>query len=112
MRSPGKSSAKTHKPTIDKAAPAKPQATPPASAERPAYTRELSAAVRRQRKALGLTQIELGRYAGCGADFIYDLENGKPTLRLDKLLDVLATLGLQLVLESGKQRLRISEKLA
>jgi y4mF family transcriptional regulator len=73
----------------------------------------LATAVRKQRKALGLTQQEVSELAGCGPVFIYDLESGrKPTLRLDKLLDVLAVLGLQLALEPGKQRLRVGERLA
>ena len=68
----------------------------------------LATAIRDQRKALKLTQIELGRFAGCGVDFIYDLENGKSTIRLDKLMDVLLVLGLQLTLETGKQGLKAS----
>ncbi|MFL5359112.1 helix-turn-helix domain-containing protein [Archangium sp.] len=79
----------------------------------PAWLPALAGAVRRQRKALGLTQQEVSELAGCGPVFIYDLESGrKPTLRLDKLLDVLAVLGLQLTLEPGKQRLRVGERLA
>ena len=77
----------------------------------PSFALDLAAAVRKQRKVLKLTQIALGKFAGCGADFIYDLENGKPTVRLDKLIDVLTILGLQLTLEPGKQVLKISERL-
>lgn len=79
--------------------------------EKPDFSRDLAAALRRQRKALRLTQIELGHYAGCGPDFIYDLEQGKPTVRLDKLMAVLGVLGLQLTLETGKRGLAISGKL-
>lgn len=68
---------------------------------------ELAEAVRSRRKALGVTQLELSRLAGCGPVFLYALENGKGTLRLDKLLDVLAVLGLELVLRQGKGRLRV-----
>jgi HTH-type transcriptional regulator / antitoxin HipB len=67
----------------------------------------LAAALRDRRKALGITQIELARLARCGPDFIYDVESAKPTLRLDKLLDVLEVLGLELVLREGKSRLRV-----
>lgn len=66
---------------------------------------EVAQAVRTRRRALALTQIALAQLAGVGADFIYDVEQGKPTLRLDKLLDVLEVLGLQLRIESGKKRL-------
>lgn len=60
---------------------------------------ELAAEVRRKRKVLRLTQKELAELAGCGPDFLYDLERGKPTVRLDKLMPVLEVLGLRLRLE-------------
>ena len=66
-----------------------------------------AAAVRRRRKSVALTQRELSELAGCGLDFIYDVEAGKPTVRLNKLIDVLVVLGLELVLEEGKAGLRI-----
>ena len=72
----------------------------------------LSSAVRARRKALRLTQIDLSRLAGCGPDFIYDLEVGKTTLRLDKLLDVMKVLGLELVLRQGKDVLEVSSDIA
>lgn len=72
----------------------------------------LAEAVRDQRRRLGLTQLDVASLAGCGPVFIYDLESGKPTLRFDKLLDVLHVLGLQLVLGAGRQPLRVSEELA
>jgi y4mF family transcriptional regulator len=71
----------------------------------------LSSALRKRRKTLGLSQIQLGRFAGCGPDFIYDLEQGKPTLRLDKVLAVLSILGLQLTLGPGKSGVEIDERL-
>lgn len=66
---------------------------------------ELAKTVRSQRKSLNLTQKQLGLYAGCGALFVHELEKGKETVRLDKLLDVLKVLGLQLTLEPGKKGL-------
>jgi HTH-type transcriptional regulator/antitoxin HipB len=69
--------------------------------------RALARAVRERRKSLGVTQIELARLARCGPVFVYDVESGKTTLRLDKLLDVLHVLGLELVLAEGKSRLRV-----
>ncbi len=66
----------------------------------------LADAVRRRRKELGVTQIELAALAGCGPVFIYDLESAKTTLRLDKLLDVLDVLAPELVLRTGNARLR------
>lgn len=59
----------------------------------------LAAEVRGKRKALGLTQAELARLAGCGPVFLYAVERGKPTVRVDKLLDVLRVLGLELAVQ-------------
>ncbi len=70
----------------------------------------LGLALRRRRKALGLTQEELGRLAGCGLAFLYELESGKPTVRLDKLLAVLGVLGFELSLVEGKRRLGVDER--
>lgn len=72
-------------------------------------TQELGQAIRKQRKALRLTQAQLAQLAGCGLAFLYQLEKGKPSVRLDKLLDVLGVLGLQLRLESGRDVLLIEE---
>ncbi|MDQ3266818.1 MAG: helix-turn-helix domain-containing protein [Myxococcota bacterium] len=72
------------------------------------WEERLAVAVRARRKELGLTQRAVSDLAGCGPVFIYDLERGqKRTLRLDKLLDVLHVLGLELALEAGNQRLRV-----
>lgn len=70
------------------------------SPESPNWTAQLAATIRQRRKALKLTQSELAELAGCGPDFLYDVERAKPTLRLDKLLAVLNTLGLTLKVEA------------
>jgi len=67
----------------------------------------LAATARVRRKALGVTQIELARLAGCGPVFVYALETGKKTLRLDKLLDVLEVLGLEMVVKQGRGGIRV-----
>jgi len=54
---------------------------------------ELGAAIRARRKSQGLTQQELAGFCGCSAKFLTDLENGKPTVRLDKVLKVVMMLG-------------------
>lgn len=74
-------------------------------------TRRLGEAVRRRRKALGLTQKDLAEFAGCGVVYLYMLESGKATIRMDKLMDVLAVLGLGLKLVEGKEGLSIAEGL-
>lgn len=55
---------------------------------------QLAEAVITTRQAMGLTQVELGRRAGVGRKFVWQLERGKATLRVDKVLDVLRALGL------------------
>lgn len=63
----------------------------------------LGEAIARRRKGLGATQRDLAALAGCSEPFLVHLEAGKPTVRLDKLLDVLRTLGLELRLAAGKE---------
>ena len=46
-----------------------------------------------KRKAAGMTQHDLADRAGVGLRFIRDLEQGKQTLRLDKVNQVLALFG-------------------
>jgi y4mF family transcriptional regulator len=53
-------------------------------------------AVRTARKAMGLTQPALAAAAGVGLRFLVELERGKPTVRLDRMLLVLDALGLEL----------------
>lgn len=60
----------------------------------------LGAFVRSTRKAAQLTQPELALVAGTGVPFIVDLEHGKPTVQLGKVLDVLAALGITVTAES------------
>lgn len=64
---------------------------------------ELGAFVRTQRKRLALTQLDLAGVGNTGNRFIVDLENGKPTVQLQKVLDLMDLLGLEVVvrLRSG-----------
>jgi HTH-type transcriptional regulator / antitoxin HipB len=57
--------------------------------------------VRSRRKELGLRQGDLADLAGVSERFVYMLENGKETLQLDKVLAVLAALGLHLEIHRG-----------
>jgi len=50
---------------------------------------------------LGLRQAELAELAGCSTRFVHTVEAGKETLRLDKLVELLAALGLGLVVRRG-----------
>jgi y4mF family transcriptional regulator len=52
--------------------------------------------VRRKRKQIKITQIELADKAGVGLRFVRDLEQNKKTLRVDKVNDVLILFGCEL----------------
>ena len=56
-------------------------------------TEELILFIKHRRKQLGLTQEDLAKRAGVGLRFIRDLEQGKQTLRLDRVNQVLALFG-------------------
>lgn len=52
--------------------------------------------IKELRKAAKLTQVELAARAGVGLRFIRELERGKPTVRLDKINQVLEFFGYRL----------------
>jgi HTH-type transcriptional regulator/antitoxin HipB len=54
---------------------------------------DLGAALRAKRKALGLTQADLALAAGVGLRFVVELEAGKPTVQLLRVLRVIDALG-------------------
>jgi len=65
-------------------------------------TAALGKIVSAQRKAQGLTQIELAMLGQVGPRFIGELERGKGTVQCDKVLHVLSLLGLDVhVVERG-----------
>ena len=51
-----------------------------------------------RRRDLGLRQVDLALLAGVSERFVRELETGKPTVRLDKVLPVLEVLGLRFAL--------------
>ena len=53
----------------------------------------LAAFVKEKRKLLKLTQPEIAEKAGVGLRFLRELENGKESVRLDKVNQVLALFG-------------------
>lgn len=60
---------------------------------------DLGKLVRQLRAEQGLLQVDLAGLAGTGNRFIVDLERGKPTLQLQKVLDVLDLMGLEVVVQ-------------
>ena len=59
-------------------------------------TAQLGAAVRAARKQLKATQKELAMTSGTGLRFLIDLERGKSTCQIGKILQVLQALGLRI----------------
>ena len=57
-------------------------------------TKDVGLLIKTTRKAQGVTQEQLAGVANTGIRFISDLENGKPTIQVNKLLNVLSALGL------------------
>ena len=56
--------------------------------------------IRNRRKELGYTQAFLSEYSGLSVSFISDLENGKPTAELAKVLFLSSMLGLDVNVQS------------
>ena len=66
----------------------------------------LSLFIKEKRKQLKLTQPELAERAGVGLRFIREMEQGKKTLRLDKVNQVLAMFGSEMgVVEKIEKRI-------
>jgi HTH-type transcriptional regulator/antitoxin HipB len=65
---------------------------------------ELGALVRAQRKRLSLNQRDIAGLGNTGNRFIVELERGKPTVQLQKTLDVLDLLGLEVVVRERGSR--------
>lgn len=58
---------------------------------------QLSLTVKRLRKECGLTQEDLAMKSGVGLNFVRNLEQGKPTLRMDKVNQLLDLFNYELV---------------
>lgn len=59
-------------------------------------TNNISNLIKQKRKEVGITQAELSLRAGVGLRFIRELEQGKETLRLDKVNIVLDMFGYEM----------------
>ena len=58
---------------------------------------QLSLTVKQLRKEYGLTQEDLAMKSGVGLNFVRNLEQGKPTLRMDKVNQLLDLFNSELV---------------
>jgi y4mF family transcriptional regulator len=61
-------------------------------------TQAIGQIIRESRKRLGVTQKDLALTSGTGLRFVIDLEKGKETCQIGKVLTVLQTLGIQIAL--------------
>jgi len=61
---------------------------------------DLGKVAREQRKRLSLIQLDIAGMANTGNRFIVELEQGKPTVQLQKALAVLDLLGLEMVVRT------------
>jgi len=57
-------------------------------------TADIGLLIRKKRVGLGMTQAQLADITGNGTRFISELENGKQTMQIGKVLDTLQVLGL------------------
>ncbi|HEY5411367.1 MAG TPA: helix-turn-helix transcriptional regulator [Caulobacteraceae bacterium] len=57
---------------------------------------DLGRLIRRHREQRGLTQLQLSKSAGTGRRFVSELEGGKPTLELGRVLAVCRAVGVSL----------------
>ncbi len=58
---------------------------------------KVAAFIKQSRKAAGLTQKEFALRSGLGLRFVRDLEQGKPSVRMDKVNQALAMFGAEIV---------------
>jgi y4mF family transcriptional regulator len=65
--------------------------------------------IKELRKRSRLTQVEFSRRVGVGLRFIRDLEQGKPSVRLDKVNKVLKFLGHHLEIMSNHEPRTVSK---
>ncbi len=73
--------------------------------------RELAEAVRQRRQELGLTQPQVAELGGLSLVFVVRVEAGKSTVRLDRLIELMSTLGLRFRLEEGRDGIVIAHEL-
>jgi len=59
-------------------------------------TKDIGSIAKKKRKQLNMTQPQLAAVSGAGVRFISDMENGKPTMQVGKILGILHVLGLDI----------------
>ncbi|MER1940114.1 MULTISPECIES: transcriptional regulator [unclassified Castellaniella] len=64
---------------------------------------DLGQLIRVTRQAQALRQSDLAGLSGTGNRFIVDLEHGKPTMQLQKVLDMIDLLGLEVIIRCKRR---------
>lgn len=65
------------------------------------HTVLLGQAIAAERKRRRLTQTQLAELTNTSINFVSQVESGKKTAQMGKVIDILQILGLQLVIEKG-----------
>lgn len=61
--------------------------------------KSLGIEIRKRRKELQYTQTYIAEFTGLSVTFISDVENGKPTVELEKTLELIHILGMDVNVE-------------
>lgn len=64
---------------------------------------EIGKIIKNRRSELNIRQCDLALASGTGVRFIIELEQGKPTCQLQKVLTVMRTLGLKISVEGNSR---------
>lgn len=72
-------------------------------------TKQIGASIRRRRRALGLRQADVGDKTNLRQATISALENGEPGTQLRTLVDIMATLDLELVIRERSRAADIED---
>lgn len=70
-----------------------------------ADTKKLGEYIKKMRKAQNLTQADVAIAANVGIRFLVDLENGKKTAQIGKVIDVCNALGIVIDMKSSFEKI-------
>ncbi len=70
-------------------------------------TVKLGKFIREQRESKGISQTDLAQLSRTSLNFISQLENGKESVRVSKLVDVLNALGIKIKVSLGKNEIEL-----
>lgn len=70
------------------------QITPNSDSQKVKTAAEIGQAIRKRRNELGYTQSDIASFMGCSQRLISEIENGRGTVGVQKILDLAMGLGL------------------